>query len=175
MVLRPAQLEEHKTATGLDAGGRARLSGAVSAVLAASAMRLTERAAARAESPKLRKHTRHWTATYPDDTRAGTKSLDADRAAHPDRWAQEMLDAIRPHLDAADTPLNRDAALAEARAAALGRAEMVAAAVRDGEARGEPIKQITERIRAGLASVPAWADRAAARIVRAAEVAEPAA
>ncbi|MFF5265421.1 hypothetical protein ACFY4C_41615 [Actinomadura viridis] len=109
------------------------------------------------------------------DTRAGAKALDTARAADPDRWVQEVTAAVRPHLAATLPGTDVNAAVAAAAHAAQARAEQVAAVIADSDQGGDPIEEITGRVRDGLATVPGWADAVAAAVVDAARAESPAA
>jgi len=71
--------------------------------LAALTRRLVERTAARLNSPKTRKGTRHFEPepAYEVDTRVGDAPLDAERIADAEQWRQEAEDTLGPLVAAA--------------------------------------------------------------------------
>ncbi|MBM0201908.1 phage portal protein [Micromonospora sp. STR1s_5] len=77
----------------------------VAAALAAVATRWVERTAARLQSPKSRKGTRHWQPdpAMPEDTRVGGKALNAEQAVDPDTWQREAEAAVGSLLASAGT------------------------------------------------------------------------
>lgn len=77
------------------------LEAAIAQALRGCAERWVERAAARVESPKQRKHTRHWTPEYDHDTRVGVKALDAVKAVDEQTWQAEAEQATHPLVHAA--------------------------------------------------------------------------
>jgi hypothetical protein len=79
----------------------ARLEDTLTAALTAQAVRWTARTIARLESPKARKHTRHWVAEHDADTRIGGKAIDTARAVDPQQWQIEAQDTVNPILEAA--------------------------------------------------------------------------
>lgn len=84
-----------------DTQARDRAENALAGALAALATRRVAVTAARVQSPKTRKGTRHWETTDPGDTRAGEQALDAARIVDADRWAAETEAAARPIVTAA--------------------------------------------------------------------------
>jgi HK97 family phage portal protein len=165
-----------------DERAHAKLESALAAALAAMAERFTQRALARLGSPKSRKGTRHWAVEYPEDTRVGTKALDAGKAVDPESWAAEARRAAKPIIDKAATAaangLMKDfdaadfempTALAEAAdeisdrvAEAAGRlAERLVAAIEKADGDGRSVEQIAEMVRERAESIPGWADAVA--------------
>lgn len=106
-IIRLVRSREVKTAgqgareSASDETAQERLEAALEAALAALMVRLTARAAARLSSPKARKGTRHWQAEFDDDTRIGTKVVDAEQAVDPARWESETQQTAQPLVEAA--------------------------------------------------------------------------
>lgn len=91
-----------------DEEARDRLEAAIAAALSDLASRWVDRALTRIESPKQRKGTRHWVPEYDEDTRVGTKALDAPRAVDEDGMPEDAQSATEPVI----TPAAVAAALA---------------------------------------------------------------
>ena len=63
--------------------------------------RVIDRALARLDGPKTRKHTRHWVPEYDVDTRVGTKALDAARTVDEQQVRDDSTHVAGPLLAAA--------------------------------------------------------------------------
>jgi HK97 family phage portal protein len=163
---------------------------ALAAVLGALGERWIERAATRVASPKQRKGTRHWQAEYDQDTRVGTKALDADRSVDEETWQEEA--------EQASAPLIAEAAIAAALVAfanldvtppagetlremavrvvrtsvasvialvgisAITQARRIAKSIAEMDASGASIEDIRAMVRDQSARVSRWADGVAA-------------
>lgn len=68
----------------------------IAAALEALTERWIGRATARVSSPKARKGTRFWTPEFDNDTRVGTKALDAADAVNAALWQEEAEDVVSP-------------------------------------------------------------------------------
>lgn len=73
----------------------------VAAILTALTERWTERTLARLVGHKSRKGTRHWVPEYDEDTRVGTKALDAPRAVDAETWRAEAEETVSGPVRAA--------------------------------------------------------------------------
>ncbi|WP_433542111.1 phage portal protein (plasmid) [Streptosporangium sandarakinum] len=107
---------------------RGRLEEDLSEALAALMRRLVKRTAARVDSPKARKGTRHWQPEYPADTRVGDAPLDVARIVDPAQWEAEAETALTETATAGGAA----AAVALAAAAGLGAAPAGVSAVGAG-------------------------------------------
>lgn len=158
----------------------AKLEAALAAALAALMVRLTARAATRISSPKARKHTRHWVPEHDVDTRIGTKAIDADAAVDPQRWQEETEQTAHPIVEAAAiaaaTALLADfaappmpnlsdvvAPVVTAIVRLLGesarrQADKLIALLRDADATGTPMSDLTVTARGFAKPMASWAD-----------------
>ncbi|MER5322386.1 phage portal protein [Streptosporangium roseum] len=165
--------------------------------LAVVVRRLVKRTAARVDSPKVRKGTRHWQPEYPADTRAGAAPLDVARIVDPAQWEEETGAALSGvaagGAAAAAAALGVQAGVGfaavgtGASAAAVAdvvtwlaggvaqAARSIAARIADVDATNGDIVSITAQVNGMLPGLEAWASRtavaAAASIVHAAELA----
>lgn len=150
-------------------------------ILAGLADRWVGRTVARLQSPKQRKHTRHWAPEYDLDTRVGTKALDAARAVDEDTWEEEATEQTSPVVEAAavaaagvlvadlggtaDGPALRAvvAGVVGQVVALIGRsavkqAQRLAALVNDLDQAGETLEVIVGRVRGHAVSMASgWA------------------
>ncbi|MFC4014623.1 phage portal protein [Nonomuraea purpurea] len=138
--------------------------------------RLVKRTAARAASPKTRKHTRHFAPEYKADTRVGTEPLDVDRVADVAHWQEEAVAVLTPVLTAAAgaaagpvaSPwVSVAAPLLQARdwlvsqiVAAAGRLRDL---IRERDIAGDDIDRLVAEVRAQLPGLETWAARASTR------------
>lgn len=159
-----------------------RLEDQLAAILTTQVLRWTERAVARIESPKQRKGTRHWTAEHANDTRVGTKALDAVRAVDSETWATEA-ESVTLHViqaaaiaaaaavlvDLADTPRERASRLAPeivgnivrqvtgmVTGSATRMAGLLVTVVNDADQRGETVDMIVQQVREFSARLANW-------------------
>lgn len=164
-----------------DPAAMAKLEAALSAALSALMVRLTARTAARLSSPKTRKHTRHWTSAYEVDHRVGTKAIEAEQAVDAQRWTDETEQAAQPIVTAAavaaavalladfgdDSPGSLvttpvvTTIVKGLGAAAADQARKLAALIREQDAAGASMEQITGAVADFGEHLTVWADRAA--------------
>lgn len=164
-----------------DAAARDKLEAALAAALTALGVRLTERALARLGSPKARKGTRHWVAQYQQDTRIGTKALDAARAVGGAAWRTEAEQTVAPIVQAAarraaetllaDLAAGVDTSVDVQETAgqvvelvgesAARQAEHLAELIAQADGQGRSIEEIGELVRDHEQHLAAWADRVA--------------
>ncbi|SDH67745.1 phage portal protein, HK97 family [Sinosporangium album] len=129
--------------------------------------RFVERTVKRLESPKLRKHTRHFAAEYKIDTRVGEQPLDTGRIVPVEAWRGEAELTALPSLVSAVPGGSVDDHQAAAKAAAqvaeefAGLAGGVAETVARLDAGGESISGIIAAVRA--VDTHAWATATARR------------
>ncbi|MFG6197777.1 phage portal protein [Nonomuraea sp. JJY05] len=136
--------------------------------------RLVQRTAARVASPKIRKHTRHFTPEFEQDTRVGREPLDAERVADVEQWREEAAAVLTPVLvaAAAAAAAGPDAAsvgaasapVSEARewlvAGIVGAARRLGVFIRALDTTGVDIDRLVSEVRAQLPGLEEWAARA---------------
>jgi HK97 family phage portal protein len=142
----------------------------------------TDRARTRLRAPRTRKGTRHFSPEFPDDTRLGTKALDAAYVVDEAAWAADAEAALRPLIEeaavavatAALEPEVAGSRVAEAAREAAGaalpalvggvtwQARRAARAIAEADASGADLDQVAGALAAAGGDLRQWARTAAA-------------